>query len=390
MVWANAERFGGSIGVRRRTGGSWLDVTTREFAGEVLDVAKGLIAAGLRPGERIALYASTRYEWTLFDFAAWTAGCQTVPIDPGAPVEDVEWILSDSGACAVVLETAAHRETLRRIVDRLPELGWVWQLDGSTDGAGGDESDGDIVPAVAELTELGAELDDAVVHERRRAVAADEVATLVYPPGGPLTGPPKRVELTHGEVLAEVRAAITAYSPLVRAGNSLLVLLPLADLGARLLSLACVYTRTTLGHVPDAADLSTDLGTFRPRTIVASAALLRDVLAAARDKAATEGRSAVFDVAAGVAVRYGARTRPSLALRLQHAVADTVVYPKLRAAFGGRCVAAITSGEPLEPALARFYRGIGIAVRGTRGPDRAPDVTIRAAPLSRGRPPGRE
>ena len=351
MVWANAERFGGTIGVRRRTDGSWTDVTTREFAGQVLDVAKGLIAAGLRPGDRIALCASTRYEWTLFDFAAWTAGCQTVPIDPAASAEDVEWILSDSGACAVVLETAAHREALRRVVDRLPELGWVWQLDAC--------GDPEVVPAVAELTELGEEIPDPVAHERRRAVSADAVATIVYPAG---ERHPKRAELTHREVLAAVRAAIAAHRPLLRAGTSLLVLLPLTDLGARLMSLACVYTRTTLGHVPDTASLATDLGMFRPRTIVAGTDLLRDLHAAARDKAAAEGRAGVFDVAEGVATRFGGHRRPSLALRLQHAVADTVVYPKLRAMFGGRCVAALTSGRPLAEPLARFYRGIGITV----------------------------
>ena len=350
MVWANAERFGGSIGLRRRTDGSWLDVTTREFAGQVLDVAKGLIAAGLRPGDRIALYAATRYEWTLFDFAAWTAGCQTVPIDPAAPAEDVEWILSDSGACAVVLENAAHRETLRRIVDRLPELGWVWQLEGG---------EADVVPAVTELTEAGREIADAAAHERRLAVPADAVATLVYPAGERHA---KCVELTHAEVLAEVRTAIRAYSPLVRAGSSLLVLVPLTDLGARLLTLACVYTRTTLGHVPDAENLTTDLGMFRPRTIVAGTGLLHDLHAAARDRATAEGRATVFDAAEGIAVRYGARERPSLALRLQHVVADKAVYPKLRAAFGGRCAAALTAGEPLADNLARFYRGIGITV----------------------------
>jgi long-chain acyl-CoA synthetase len=359
MVWANAERFGGTIGLRRRTDGSWLDVTTHEFAGQVLDVAKGLIAAGLRPGDRIALYASTRYEWTLFDFAAWTAGCQTVPIAPAAAAEDIEWILSDSGACAIVLETAAHRETLRRIVDRLPELGWVWQLD-----PGGDP---EVAPAVAELTELGEEVTDAAAHERRRAVLGDAVATIVYPPG---EAHPKRAELTHGEVLAAVRAAITTYRPLLRAGTSLLVLLPMTDQGARLLALACVYTRTTLGHVPDTANLATDLGMFRPRTIVAGTDLLRDLHAETRDKAAAEGRGGVFDVAEKIAVRFGGPRRPSPALRLQHAVADTVVYPKLRATFGGRCVAAVTSGGPLAERLSRFYRGIGIAVHPAPGVDR--------------------
>jgi long-subunit acyl-CoA synthetase (AMP-forming) len=355
MVWANAERFGGAIGMRRLTDGCWLDVTTREFARQVLDVAKGLIAAGLRPGDRVALWMSNRYEWTLFDFAAWAAGCQTVPIDPDCSTEDAEWILSDSAACGVVLETATHRETLRGIVDRLPELGWVWQLDGAAEG----DQDADVVPAVAELTELGAGLADTVAHERRLAVGSDAVATLVYP-SRPTHA--KRLELTHGEVLAEVRATIAAFPALLRAGNSLLVLLPLAHLGARLLTLACVYTRTTLGHVPAADNLVTDLGMFRPRTIVAGTDLLRDLHDAARDKAAAEGRAAVFGAAESVAVRYGTRDRPSLVLRAQHALADTVVYPKLRAAFGGRCVAALTAGERLAPERLRFYRGIGIAV----------------------------
>lgn len=364
MVRANAERFGGTIGVRRRSGGSWLDVTTREFAAQVHDLARGLIAAGLRPGDRIALFAGTRYEWTLFDFAAWSAGCQTVPVDPDAAPEHLEWVLSDSGACAVVLEHSGHRETLRRMVDRLPEIGWVWQLD--TDGDSGDDTEGEIAPAVAELTDLGAEVSDDTAHERRLAVGTDTVATLVYPPGGDR---PKRVELTHGELLADVRATITACAPLLRAGNSLLVLLPPVDLAARILSIACVYTRTTLGHLPARTDnLATELGVFRPRVLVADSGLLRALHSSARRRAADEGRATVFDAAAAVAAEYGGGRR-TLAVRLKHAVADTVVYPKLRATFGGRCVATLTSGAPLDPAVERFYRGIGITVRALPSPE---------------------
>lgn len=376
MVRANAERFGATIGVRRRDGGSWLDVTTREFAAQVHDVARGLIAAGLRPGDRVALLASTRYEWTLFDFAAWSAGCQTVPIDPGATAEDVEWILSDSGACAVVLEHSGHREMLRRMVDRLPEIGWVWQLDADAGADGDTDVDTDVVPAVAELTELGAEVDDRVAHERRLSVGTDAVATLVYPAG---VDRPKRVELTHGELLADVRATIAAFAPLLRAGNSLLVLPPLADLAARIVSIACVYTRTTLGHVPQLTDnLATELGIFRPRVIVAGTDLLRALHSSARARAAHEGRAGVFDAAAAVAVEYGGGRR-SLAVRLKHAVADTVVYPKLRATFGGRCVAAITSGEPLDPAVERFYLGIGIRVH-TMPPSESLSETLSGSP----------
>ncbi len=356
MVWANAERFGGTIGFRRRVDGSWLDVTTREFATQVLDVAKGMIAAGLRPGDRIALLAGTRYEWSLFDFAGLAIGCQIVPIAATATPADVEWILADSGACAVVVETAAHREIVRAVVDRLPEIVWVWQLDGDV------LDDGEDVPAaIDELTALAGDagwVTDETVHQRRLAVRTDDVATVVYPPG---TERPKRVELTHGDLLADVRSTIAAFPALLRPGNSLLVLLALADLPARAIAMCCVYTRTTLGLLPEAGDLFTDLGVFRPRVIVAGTELLREVYEAARDKAHAEGGTFLFDAAESVARSYGAGSA-SLALRLKHAVAGRVVYPKLRAAFGGRCVAAITAGEPLDTDRANFFRGIGVDV----------------------------
>jgi long-chain acyl-CoA synthetase len=352
MVRANAERFGATIGFRRHAAGSWVDVTTREFATQVLELAKGMIAAGLRPGDRVALLSGTRYEWALFDFACWSVGGVTVPIDATATPAEVEWILSDSGACAVVVETEEHRETVRRVVDRLPEVVWVWQLDGGLlEGA---------EDALTELTSLGAQIYDDRAHERRLAVRADDIATVVYPPGDH----PKRIELTHGDLLAEVRATIAAYPEVLRAGNSLLVLLHLADLPTRIVTLACVYTRTTLGHVPDErADLFTDLGVFRPRAIVADAELLGRFHDAARAKAYADGNMAVFDTAESVAMSYGAVDGSApLALRLKHAVASRVVYPKLRAAFGGRCVAAFTSGEPLDMSRVNFFRGIGIEV----------------------------
>jgi long-chain acyl-CoA synthetase len=356
MVWANAERFGATIGFRRRLDGSWVDVTTREFATQVLELAKGLIAAGLQPGDRIALLSGPRYEWSLFDFACWSVGCVTVPINATATPAEVEWILSDSGACGVVVENAAHRETVRRVVDRLPEIVWVWQLDG---GVVGEE---DVPAAVGELAALGTQIYDDRAHERRLAVRADDLATVVYPDGDH----PKRIELTHGDLLSEVRATIATHHTLLRAGNSLLVLLQLADLPTRIITLACVYTRTTLGHVPDSdtpGDLFTDLGVFRPRVIVADAVLLGRFHDAARAKAYADGNMLVFDTAESVAVSYGAyRGSAPLSLRLKHVVASKVVYPKLRAAFGGRCVAAFTSGEPLDENRANFFRGIGIEV----------------------------
>ncbi|WP_166664467.1 AMP-binding protein [Actinophytocola oryzae] len=363
MVWANAERFGATIGFRRRLGGSWVDVTTREFATQVLELAKGLIAAGLRPGDRIALLSGPRYEWSLFEFACWSVGCVTVPIAATATPAEAEWILSDSGACGVVVETPEHRETVRRVVDRLPEIVWVWQLDGGVAGSG--DLAEDVPAAVPELTALGTQIYDDRAHERRLSVRTEDIATVAYPDGDH----PKRSELTHGDLLAAVRATIGAHPALLRSGNSLLVLLAPADLPTRVVTLACVYTRTTLGLVPDADDLFTDLGVFRPRVIVADAELLGRFHDAARSKAYAEGNMAVFDTAESVAVSYGAAgDRAPLALRLKHVVASKVVYPKLRASFGGRCVAAFTSGEPLDISRVNFYRGIGIEVHELTAP----------------------
>jgi len=345
MVMANAERFGGAIGVRRRAGGSWTDVTTKEFAAQVLDIARGLVAAGLRAGDRVALLSSTRYEWSLLDFACWCAGLQTVPIDPDTGAEDIEWILADSAANAVVVETSAHRDAVCQVVDRLPELTRIWRLDGPE-------------PAVEELTALGAGIDVAVVHRRRLAVHADDVATIGYPPERQ-----KRVEVSHGELLAEVRSTIAALPALLRAGNSLLVTGPMADPLAHVVSLCCFYTRTTLGHLPDTGEeLASELGVFRPTVIVADADLVATVQDATRERADAEGRTGAYDAASAVATAYGARRGGSLTLRLKRAVADRVVYPKLRAVFGGRCVAVLTTGEPLAADRTHFLRGIGIEV----------------------------
>lgn len=350
MVMANAERFGGAIGVRRRTAGSWVDVTTREFAAQVIDIARGIIAAGLRAGDRVALLSATRYEWSLLEFACWSAGCQTVAIDTDASTDDIEWILADSGANAVVVETAGHHDAVCRVVDRLPELSRIWRLDGADS-------------AVDELVALGTDssADPDAVHRRRLAVHADDIATIAYPGDRQ-----KRIELTHGELLTAVRTTIAALPRLLRAGNSLLMLLPMADQNARVVSLCCFYARTTLGHLHVDDELASELGVFRPTIIATGAGLLREFHDTAREKAAAEGRTTVYAAAEAVAIAYGAGDG-SLPVRLKHAVADRLVYPKLRAAFGGRCVAALTSGPRLAQDRAHFLRGIGVEVHPLEG-----------------------
>jgi long-chain acyl-CoA synthetase len=355
MVWANAERFGGTVSFRRRVDGTWVDVTAADFSAQVLAVAKGLLAAGLQAGDRVGLMSRTRYEWTLLDFAIWAAGCVSVPIYETSAADQIEWILSDSEAKALVVETQSHREEVDKVVDRLPEVRHVWQIDGpSADGTAG---------AIDELSALGSDTPDHEVHSRRQGVRAEDPATLIYTSG--TTGRPKGCELTHRNLLSEVRADLDAFPQLMQQGNSVLMFLPLAHVLARAIAITGVYARLTLGHTGDVKNLVDDLGSFRPTFVLAVPRVFEKVYNTAKQKAHSSGKGKIFDAAEATAVDYSKALDgggPGVALRLKHALFGRLVYGKLRAALGGRCVAAVSGGAPLGERLAHFYRGVGIPV----------------------------
>jgi long-chain acyl-CoA synthetase len=310
MVWANAERFGNAVSFRRQVDGTWVDITARDFAAQVMAVAKGMIAAGVEHGDRVGLVSKTRYEWSLLDFAIWAAGGVVVPIYETSSADQIEWILSDSGAKAVFVEAASHRGLVDDVVGKLPELRHVWQIEGSA-------------PAVDELTALGAEITDEQVHERRGQVKADQTATLVYTSG--TTGRPKGCTLTHRNLLSEVRSALSRFPEILTAGNSLLLFLPLAHILARALALACVYSRATLGHTADVQNLVADLGQFRPTFVVAVPRVFEKVYNGAKQKAHAGGKGKIFDAAEATAVAYSTALDdggPGLGLRIKHAVFD--------------------------------------------------------------------
>ncbi|MGQ0775362.1 MAG: AMP-dependent synthetase/ligase [Pseudonocardiales bacterium] len=361
VVWANAERFASAISFRRRIDGGWTDVTAKDFANQVSAVAKGLIAAGIERGDRVALLSKTRYEWTLLDYAIWAAGGSTVPIYETSSPEQVEWILSDSGAKAIVVETAAHRDTMQAVTDRLGEVTHVWQIESATDSPATDSSGAKA--AIDELVALGAEISDDTARERAAAVRADDQATLIYTSG--TTGRPKGCELTHRNLLAQTRAAVAGFPKLMQHGHSVLLFLPLAHVFARIIQCCSVYARVTLGHTPDVKNLVAELAEFRPAFVPSVPRVFEKVYNAARQKAHASGKGRIFDAADATAVEWSRAQDTGgagVVLRAKHAVFDQLVYSKLRAVLGGRCLAAISGGAPLGERLGHFFRGIGVPV----------------------------
>jgi long-chain acyl-CoA synthetase len=337
-----------SVLFARKTGERWSDVTAKEFATEVRAVAAGLVASGVRPGDRVALMSRTRYEWTLCDYAIWTAGAVTVPIYETSSAEQVQWNLSDSGAVAVVLETAAHAALLEGVRGELPALAHVFQLD-----AGG----------IDQLVQAGREVPEQELADRRAGITPDSLATIIYTSG--TTGRPKGCELTHRNLLVVCRAPREMLPELFDGTGSTLLFLPLAHVFARFVQVACVETGSRMGHTADIKALLPDLGTFSPTFLLSVPRVFEKVYNSSRQKAHGDGKGAIFDRAESVAIAYSTALddgRPGLGLRLQHAVFDRLVYSKLRAAMGGRIQYAVSGGAPLGARLGHFFRGIGITI----------------------------
>ncbi|HEX2073301.1 MAG TPA: long-chain fatty acid--CoA ligase [Geodermatophilus sp.] len=348
MLATNVAEHGDEIGLRIQRNGKWEDVTWREFGAQVAGVAKGLIAAGVQPGDRVALQARTRYEWTVCDFAIWTAGAVVVPVYETSSQDQVAWILADSGATAAIVERQEHAEAIDAVRDQAPDLGPVYVLDDD---------------AVGTLTAAGAGLPDSELDARRATLNAESLATLIYTSG--TTGRPKGCELTHGNFLFEIGNGMSLLDRFMNVQGSLLLFIPLAHVLARVLQVGAVKTRTVIGHTPDTTKLVEDLGEFKPTFVLAVPRVFEKVYNSAKAKAEADGKGKIFDKAAQVAIDWSRAQDtggPGLGLRAQHALFDKLVYGKLRAALGGRCMGAISGGAPLGERLGHFFRGIGVTV----------------------------
>ncbi|MGW3274672.1 AMP-dependent synthetase/ligase [Streptomyces kronopolitis] len=345
---------------RKQPSGTWRDITAAEFAVEVRAVAKGLLAHGLRPGDRLAIMARTTYEWTLVDFAAWAAGLVTVPLYPTSSAHQAQWILADSGARACVVENVEEARLISGLRAELPALDHLWQFN---------------TGAVAQLVAAGREVPDEAVDQCRAATGPYALATLIYTSG--TTGRPKGCALTHANFFAEVDNAVEllhpVFTPVGEEPAATLLFLPLSHVFGRMVAVGCLRARVRLGHAPSMQtdDLLADLAGFRPTFLLAIPYVLEKVFHSGRAAAEKAGKAAAFDRAARVARSYGEAVEagehgtgpgPGVALKAARKLYDPLVYRRIRAALGGRVRHVLCGGSPLGHRLAAFYTGAGIEI----------------------------
>jgi len=336
------------ITMSRPLGDGWQSVTASEVEKEIRAVAKGLVASGINVGDRVAIMARTRYEWTILDFAIWYAGGCVVPIYETSSGEQVDWILNDSGSIAVIVETPTHRELVQTVLPAHTKLLWTMTED-----------------VLDVLTKAGASVSDQEIDNRRIALKPESVATLIYTSG--TTGKPKGVVLTHANFISECGNVVEGAADLfLRPGGSTLLFLPVAHVFGRMVQIGAIRAGLHLAHCSDPVGrLPKDLASFKPTFVLAVPRIFEKIYNGAEARAEAAGKGKIFRAAAEVAVTYSQSLDAkgaSPVLKIKHALFDKLVFSKIRAGMGGRVEAAISGGAPLGERLGHFYRGAGVTI----------------------------
>ena len=336
------------ITMSRPLGDGWQPVTALEVEQEIRAVAKGLVASGINVGDRVAIMARTRYEWTILDFAIWYAGGCVVPIYETSSAEQIEWILNDSGSVAIIAETPTHRDLVQTVLPSHTKLVWTMTED-----------------VLGVLTKAGANISNEEIDKRRTSLTPDSVATLIYTSG--TTGKPKGVVLTHANFIAECGNVVVGAADLfLRPGGSTLLFLPVAHVFGRMVQIGAIRAGLHLAHCSDPVGrLPKDLASFKPTFVLAVPRIFEKIYNGAEAKAEAAGKGKIFRAAAEVAIAYSqALDTKSISpvLKIKHTLFDKLVFSKIRHGMGGRVEAAISGGAPLGERLGHFYRGAGVTI----------------------------
>ncbi|MGN7949565.1 AMP-dependent synthetase/ligase [Microbacterium sp. 22215] len=331
-------------------GDGWRDISAADFQTAVIALAKGFVAAGIQPGEKVGFLARTTYEWTLVDFALFYAGAVMVPIYETSSPSQIQWILEDSGAIAVMVESPEHFARLDEVRGDLPLLREVWQLH---------------LGAIDTLTAQGASVTDAEIERLRNIAVGSDIATLIYTSGS--TGRPKGCVLTHSNFVELSRNSAKALDAVVQTpGSSTLLFITTAHVFARFISILNIHAGVRTGHQPDTRQLLPALGSFKPTFLLAVPRVFEKVYNSAEQKAEAGGKGKIFRAAADVAIEHSklleAGKSVPFGTRLKFALFNKLVYSKLREAMGGRIVYAVSGSAPLGARLGHFFHSLGVVI----------------------------
>lgn len=338
----------GSVLAARRADDHFVDVTVKDVFESVWHVAKGLIASGIQPGDRVALMSHTRLEWMILDYAILAAGGVTVPIYDTSSADQVRWIVDDSGAAMFVVETPKMLADFQHVGAEVSGCREMLVIDSG---------------ALDELERRGAATPDSAIDEQIAQLSTDSIATIIYTSG--TTGRPKGCVLTHGNLCNNTAQALDAIGPELRAGDTGLLFLPLAHALTKGNALFDLAAGISIGFASDIAHLPEELQMYQPSTMAAVPRIFEKVYNSARQKASRERKGPIFDRAAGVAIRWSReRTRGRVWpwTTAEHFVFDRLVYAKIRHAFGGRLRLCFSGGGPLGERLTHFFAGIGVQI----------------------------
>ena len=337
----------GRVLLSRPLGDGWQPVTAVELDQEIRSVAKGLISHGVARGDRVAIMAKTRYEWTILDFAIIYCGAITVPIYETSSAEQVRWILSDSASVLLVVESPHLAELAESVRPKsCREILTITE---------------DAIPS---LVLAGRGVPDSVVDERINSLGPEDLMTLIYTSG--TTGNPKGVTFTHGNFISECsNVVLYARVEFLKSGGSTLLFLPIAHVFGRMIQFGAIHAGLHLAHCGDINRLPQDLATFKPTLVLAVPRIFEKVYNSAENKAHEAGKSKIFKKAVDIAVEYSEGVDSgtfSIKSRALHLIFDRLVYSKIRTGLGGKVDAAISGGAPLSPRLGHFFRGAGINI----------------------------
>ena len=331
-------------------GDAWRDVTAAEFERQVVALAKGFVGAGIQPGDKVAFIAKTTYDWSLVDFALFFAGAVMVPVYETSSASQIQWILEDSGAIAIIAGEAAHAERIAEIRDQVPLIKNEWTMDA-----------GDLDTLVSG----GSDVTDEEIERRRNLAVGADIATLIYTSGS--TGRPKGCVLTHSNFVELSRnSAKSLHAVVAEPGASTVLFLPTAHVFARFIAILNIHAGVKTGHQPDTSKLLAALGSFQPTYLLAVPRVFEKVYNSAEQKAEAGGKGKIFRAAAAVAVEHSRRLQDGekipLGMKIKFALFDKLVYGKLRTAMGGNVRYAVSGSAPLGPRLGHFFHSLGVHI----------------------------